>query len=344
MMSNLKKLIKIMIENQDKTAPIDVNRKFVDHSEQRGKKIESIAKEIVKRLGFDSQVKFINKSTRNRGAYAFSVFDNNMKEIILKVQPLEEVDPYKNLMKVAQKMPKEISAHFPKVYKAESLSSLKIENPVLINHRLEDLGYILMEKLDELSGNMFDIVSGQKTNQKIKSLISDRSSFSSFIDEILRKNEKSIIKIIQNSSGKEKEEVKMTRLRNFMISAMYDKELRDKLDEFNSVSTDDVYKAIVKRVEAWITIAQPENANRALSNIGSIVKTEMMSAYKRPIPKEINDDPGPTKKLKGLDKINDVIKKLSNYGIVPSDVHANNIMIRPDTGEIVFSDIGHFQL
>ena len=339
-MNQLKQLIKEIAEGDDKTPKVAVN--FATPGEKRLRVIEDLAKQIVNRLQLDSRVKFVNKSLRSTGAIAFSVFDDDLKEIILKIQPIDEIDPYKKSMRIVKKMPGDIAVHFPQIYKVGSLSDLKIENPVLINGTWENLGFILMEKLDELPGNMFDIIKGQRDGQKLKSLISDRNSFTEFIEDVLDGNEKSIERIISTSSGKESPEIKMKMLKNYMILAMYDKALRAALETDGFVTEDKIYAAIVGQVTKWIERVMPENPKRALSSISSMVKMMISFANKRPIPKEVGDSSGPTRKLKGIDKVNDVLDKLSKYKIIPSDLHANNIMIRAETGEIVFSDIGHF--
>ena len=340
MMNQLKELIKEMVENSDKTPKVAVN--FATPGERRLQAIEDLAKQVVSRLHLDSRVKFVNKSSRSTGAIAFSVFDNNLKEIILKIQPIDEIGPYKKSMQAVKKMPKNIAVHFPQIYKVGSLSDLKIENPVIINATWENLGFILMEKLDELPGNMFDIIKGQKDDQKLKSLISDRNSFTEFIEDILDGNEKSIARIISTSSGKESPEIKMKMLKNYMILAMYDKNLRSALETNGFVTENEIYAAVVAQAAKWVERIEAENPKRALSSISSMIKMMISFVNKRPIPKEVGDSSGPTRKLKGIDRVNDALDNLSKYGIIPSDLHANNIMIRPETGEIVFSDIGHF--
>jgi phosphoserine phosphatase len=48
--------------------------------------------------------------------------------------------------------------------------------------------------------------------------------------------------------------------------------------------------------------------------------------------------------FKGFESFNRAIDYLLDQGIVPGDLHANNLMIRSSTGDIVFSDLGHFEL
>ena len=44
-----------------------------------------------------------------------------------------------------------------------------------------------------------------------------------------------------------------------------------------------------------------------------------------------------------LNDFKKAIKYMMNHGIFVSDLHANNLMIRPMTGEIVIADLGHFE-
>jgi len=66
----------------------------------------------------------------------------------------------------------------------------------------------------------------------------------------------------------------------------------------------------------------------------------------RPIPRDPKKTgtEGPLGQLKGFESFNRAIDYLLDQGIVPGDLHANNLMIRSSTGDIVFSDLGHFEL
>ena len=65
--------------------------------------------------------------------------------------------------------------------------------------------------------------------------------------------------------------------------------------------------------------------------------------------KLITTVPSPNRKLlsnrfESITRVKEAIDALSSYGIYASDLHRENIMIRPSTGELVISDIGHFMV
>jgi hypothetical protein len=65
--------------------------------------------------------------------------------------------------------------------------------------------------------------------------------------------------------------------------------------------------------------------------------------------KVITSTPSPKRKLLSsrFDSIGNVkkaIDALSDFGILANDLHQDNIMIRPSTGDLVISDVGHFMV
>ena len=45
-----------------------------------------------------------------------------------------------------------------------------------------------------------------------------------------------------------------------------------------------------------------------------------------------------------LTSLRNAIKYMTDHGIFVSDLHGNNFMLRPETGDIVIADLGHFEL
>ena len=45
-----------------------------------------------------------------------------------------------------------------------------------------------------------------------------------------------------------------------------------------------------------------------------------------------------------LSSLKHAIKYLTDHGIFVSDLHGNNFMLRPESGDIVMADLGHFEL
>lgn len=352
-MKILKSLIKLIVEDQDKTAPLKP-RQFIDPKIKRDKLVEELAKQIVKKLGLDSRVKFVNKSSRINGAIAFSVFDKNNKEIILKIQPLNEIDPYVDIMKLKNsgKIPADVLIHLPKIFDARPLSDIGLKSEFYNGSFWEQFGFILTEKLQELPGNLFDLVSVKSVMQKYQAMISDRDVFSKLVAKEL-KEDKYLTKFIESFQTKETNEVKMKRLHNEIVRAViYNDDLKKqiskiatdpKLDNVDrTVESENVLMdAIMRGVRLWIDSTKaPEQ--EALSIMSYIAETIIIDMHKKAIPRQPSDKESATGDLAGFQKINKALKKLEPLGIHFDDLHAGNIMIRPSTGDLVISDIGHF--
>ena len=352
-MTTLKSLIKLIIEDQDKTAVLKPQQ-IIDPKIKRDKLVEELAKQIVKKLGLDSRVKFVNKSSRIDGAIAFSVFDKNNKEIILKIQPLNEIDPYVKIMELKNsgKIPADVLIHLPKIFDARPLSDIGLKSEFYNGSFWERFGFILTEKLQELPGNLFDLVSVKSVMQKYQAMISDRDVFSKLVAKEL-KEDKYLTKFIESFQTKETNEVKMKRLHNEIVRAViYNDDLKKQISKIatdpkldntdRTVESENVLMdAIMKGVHSWIDLTGAPKQS-ALQIMTTIAESIIISMSRKPIPRRPVEDVGITGDLAGFQKINKALKKLEPLGIRFNDVHANNVMIRPSTGDLVISDIGHF--
>ena len=106
---------------------------------------------------------------------------------------------------------------------------------------------------------------------------------------------------------------------------------------------DGLRSAILKKVELWcrgLGITRPGSIQSLAQMIMSAITTML---GKRAVPKEpTKDAPGPLGRIKGVRELVGALDDLKSMKISPSDVHGNNIMLRPETGELVLADLGHF--
>jgi hypothetical protein len=56
----------------------------------------------------------------------------------------------------------------------------------------------------------------------------------------------------------------------------------------------------------------------------------------------MKQSPGPLSRIRGVRELMTAIEDLKSMNINPDDLHGNNIMMRPETGELVLADLGHF--
>jgi hypothetical protein len=74
--------------------------------------------------------------------------------------------------------------------------------------------------------------------------------------------------------------------------------------------------------------------------------SETLGNQARGIPKEpsMGQQFGVMSNSSLLTSLKNAIKYMTDHGIFVSDLHGNNFMLRPETGDIVIADLGHFEL
>jgi hypothetical protein len=101
--------------------------------------------------------------------------------------------------------------------------------------------------------------------------------------------------------------------------------------------------AIGKKVELWchaLGITRPGS----IQSLTQMIMSSMITLLgRRAVPKEpTRDVPGPLSRIGGVKELVRALDDLKALNVKPSDVHGNNIMLRPETGELVLADLGHF--
>lgn len=333
----------------------------------REKKILSIAEEVATKFDL-VDIEFLSKSTRPEGASTFYAYSDDHGDIILKLQPLEETDIYDALKKKSINFPKNVMKHFPTIYDVTNLEALEIDPPHIGSIK-KNLGVILMEPLSPLPGNFYDLLSLSGENAAIDKrahyLFSNKQSYLKFVDYFLNSPQVklSLDKIERDpltltsksepgpSQNKMPREERADLLKRMLISLFYNKNLRNGLD--NRVA-DGKSAIIVIKNESIKLIDNWARSAGIAPTITSGLKTAFVMEFGnvlhhinfRPIPRDPKKTgtEGPLGQLKGFESFNRAIDYLLDQGIVPGDLHANNLMIRSSTGDIVFSDLGHFEL
>ena len=100
---------------------------------------------------------------------------------------------------------------------------------------------------------------------------------------------------------------------------------------------------MTEKIELWyrgLGVTRPGTIQSLSQMIMSSILTFL---GRRAVPKEPTKDvAGPLGRIKGIRDLVRALDDLKSMNINPSDVHGNNIMIRPETGELVLADLGHF--
>lgn len=339
--NNLRDLIAMMIESD---ATVRIPKGDTQHGQIDKRKIDldRIAKDVANKLSL-SDIRYLSKSKRPLGAYTFSAVTDNYENVILKIQPEDELHGYRKAQQVISKLPKSVSRHLPIIYKIRTLDEINVTPPYNDLGKPEKLGVIVMERLEELPGNMFDLItkSPMVSNRSLRSLINDRSAFRLVVDRAIEVSKPSIDRSISRSKKNLDVDDERDRLRSMLVSVAYDTAIVNQADE--DLTFDILKDSITSKIELWGRGLGINNPNHVFLISQGIISTIRGLLSRRAVPIEPTiEKAGALGGILGIKEFVKALDDLKAMRIFPADVHGNNIMLRPETGELVLSDLGHF--
>jgi len=339
----LRKLIRLMIESD--ATPVIANRPPpYDPFADRKRKMESLKNDLARALNL-ADVRYLSRSKRIYGAYTFSAVDERNENVVLKVQPLNELEGYKRAQQTIARLPDRVARHLPVIYKIRTLDELGVRPPMDDFGNPEELGVIVMERLEEIPGNMFDLITQPpvKSMHSLESLVRDREAFTAVIDDAIGKTRRAITLAVSGSprGGDNDEEVE--RLRRMLVSAAYDPEVTNPGSAIVISTVDGLRSAVERKIQLWFR-GLGESARGKIQSLTMTIMSSITSSLgRRAIPREpMKQSPGPLSRIRGVKELVVAIEDLKSMNINPDDLHGNNIMMRPETGELVLADLGHF--
>lgn len=340
-MEQFKELIRLLA--QDEETP-RVTSAHTDHHAKRKNEMEEIAAAAGHALGLLG-LRFISRSSRLNGAYTYSAINQRHENVVLKIQPINEVEGYKKVQRLAARLPPDVAIHLPTIYQIRPLEAL-LHGPIAVRlANLDGLCAIVMERLEELPGNLFQLITQppKKSKQSLNALLNDRTAFAKVISDVVDRKSYTIVSILNRHSIYKNvdPDVALSQLKKQIGRAMYSPASRQ------AVADADFSSGLIgqtqEEIKLWCLGAGISN-KAAQTNIAKQISDSLDTMLGlRTIPKEPGSEKsGPLGDVKGIDKLLIAIKKLGALGIEPSDLHGNNIMLRPDSGELVLADLGHF--
>lgn len=341
MSSNLRKLIRLIVE-AEVTAPITGGPKFTDPKVTRKRTMESLIQRVARALDL-TQVRYLSRSTRITGAYTFVAIDDNYHNIVIKIQPADELYGYTQAQRTIMKLPDEVARHLPRIYKVRTLEEIGVEPPVDDLGRREQLGVIVMERLEELPGDMFELITqpASKSSRSLEVLLREPAAFDDMIDGAIAQSRSTISKVISKSPNPGDEEEKIAILKKELLKIIDDPDTLTPSGDDSPLA--ELRRITHERIMDWARQVSIDDRGGASTISGTIISHMLGKLGRRAIPKEPKTGkPGALGKIRGVRGLMDAIEYLKSVGITPDDVHGSNIMIRPETGELVLSDLGHF--
>ena len=297
----------------------------------------AVAADLSKKLGVHTPA-FLGSSGRDlygRGAYAFSVSKDEGKSLVLKIGLAGELEPYKKILEKFGDKPPSI---LPVIYQAATFDEIGYEPPP--SGLSSKFGVILMEELIPMPPNMAEFLQNRGGEEESFRILKDSGSeLAEIINSSAEKN-KSFLEFQlrrTNLSDKEAEDRAKELLMTFKEEAFFGlKKATSLVTGGINPGGKDLY-AIIREISAPIFGSYLKK--RAVEEVADGFTTILLSKMA-----EAPADSGYTLNTALGKHFSGALRELEDLGIEPKDLHADNIMLRPETYEIVISDLGHFDI
>ena len=293
----------------------------------------TVAAEVSEILGVHTPA-FLGSSGRDlygRGAYAFSVSNDEGKSRVLKIGLAGELEPYK---KIQEKFGDKPPSILPVIYQAATFDEIGYEPPP--SGLRNSFGVILMEELVPMPPNMAEFLQNKGGEEESFRILKDSGS--------------ELAEIINSSAEKNKSFLEF-QLRRTKLS---DKEAEDKAKELLITFKEEAFFGLKKATRLEIgggedlyTIIREISAPIFGSYLKKQAVEEVADGFTSILLSKMADAPadsGYTLNTALGKHLSGALRELEDLGIEPKDLHADNIMLRPETYEIVISDLGHFHI
>jgi hypothetical protein len=304
----------------------------------------TVAHDVAEILGLHSPA-FLASSARDkfgRGAYVFSVSNDSGEAVVLKIGLAGEIAPYQKVMRIFGEDPPSV---LPRVYAAGYFDDIGYQPPVRLAN---NFGYVVMEELEPMPKNMAQFLSESPLEgDSFRVLMSDTNLVRGIIEEAGDRIKRTTIFYLQDKgeSTEDAEEMASNIIKKIKEETWWG------LKKLESISSHDPFRSMLRKIlglSDQICEKILSEYFKADSSDGSDPIATISSGFSRHLTKKINNKP-PVDKGYGLDiplgqKIRSSLSEIEKLGIDPRDLHADNIMLRPETYEIVISDLGHFHV
>ncbi len=324
-------------------------------------KVDYVAQKVAKRLGL-MEIRYIARSKRDMGAVAYSAIGPSYMNVIVKIAPEHELAGYRKIEEIKQTLPPDVSKHFPVIYRLTNLKKLGVEWPKESPYEPDmNLGVIVMEPLEEIPQQMFDIIKHPPAADDfvLETFLKDPVLLNDLIEQSLVSREVShAVESFLNTAKPDHDladiesvrttiKEKLMLLTNFMYPrfqpSMFQRaDLKKASKRINLLKphVERLVQSALKRFDPGVEIVS--DAVREIANDFC----ETLLNQTRGIPKEpsMGQQFGVMSDSNMLASLKNAIKYMTDHGIFVSDLHGNNFMLRPETGDIVMADLGHFEL
>jgi hypothetical protein len=292
------------------------------------------------------------------GAYAFSAANNAGYTVVMKIVLARDIPKYKEILSYfGSSRPPVI----PEIFSADYFSDLGYTQPRGVR---ESYGVVVMEELERLPSGLGELLTKPAyDNESLRILINNPEVLRAMSSRVVKAKEKTIkaeLETILKVSPERLSEI---------ISEVIGKLSLGIFEMISGIKVDD--KNITKEKDKWIRYVVRNSLDESLlstielknlfgNNPGEVyrVRDLILNEVTKELIREFNSVPSgyyPEEDydesfdaaeynldIPGAKGFSESLKELKNLGINPTDLHSDNLMIRPKTGEIVIADLGNF--
>ena len=324
-------------------------------------KVDHVAQKVAKRLGL-MEIRYIARSKRDMGALAYSAIGPSYMNVIVKLAPEHELAGYSKIEEIKQTLPPEVAKHFPVVYRLTNLKKLGIEWPKESPYEADvNLGVIVMEPLEEIPQQIFDLIKFAPAADDfvLETFLKDPVLLNDLIEQSLisREVSQSVEKFLSTAKPDydlaDIEHVKTAIKEQLMLlsNSMYPRFEPSMFQRADLKKVTQRIKLLKPKIDRLVQKAL-KRFDPGIELISDAVQeiakdfSETLGNQARGIPKEpsMGQQFGVMSNSSLLTSLKNAIKYMTDHGIFVSDLHGNNFMLRPETGDIVIADLGHFEL
>jgi hypothetical protein len=313
-----------------------------------------VANELAKKLNLYYPA-FIGASLRSlsaRGAYAWSASDEEGNSVIFKIINGREVVKYKKIMELKKSTNNPI---LPNIYLASTFEEIKYKPPASSVISNEMNGVVIMEELEAMPIDLSMLITGNFINDSnnLRILASNKESLQVLCNDLSVYFSQKIYKDIVNNFdynyedkksfseiedfAKEKSLIAKEEIHKF-IYIKFRKDVYFESKKFNNVIS--IYTWVINIIRDFINQFFENNKDIKISNVMDLKRST--SEYIIDKLKVYSHHSNYKYNIPGAIEFNKNIEKLRDMKVFPADLSADNVMLRPDTKEIVISDVGHF--
>lgn len=300
--------------------------------------MKTVAHDLSEILGLHAPA-FLGSSNRDkigRGAYAFSASNDAGESVVLKIGLTGEIRPYQKIMELFGDDPPSI---VPRVYAAGYFDDIGYKPPVNLAN---DFGYIVMEELEPMPGNMAQFLQDMgSSKESFRILMDDKSEVRSIINTAVERIRSALsVKLgtlpLSDKENDEKVDLIISNYKEELWKKSAEWKGSNNLSEFTNKIYHDFYHVLLGVLHS--EVSRGEINTVGVNNLSERAAVGFLVII----------DSAPVEPSYNLNTplgrhFRRVVRELEDLGIEPRDLHADNLMMRPGTGEIVISDLGHFE-